>query len=168
MATALPTYPPFDCRSKGKAVRWSKWVKRLHTLFTGYNISNDKRKQALLLSFGGEDVHDIFDTFEATQLKPEENKTYYETTVELFTSHCNPKSNAEYQKYVFRHTAQETDKTDDLYTTLRHLAPTCLFTNNEAEIKSQIISGCRLEKVRRKGLSDPQITLEKLHLKNLI
>ena len=161
---SLPTFPTFDCRADSKAVRWSKWNKKLETLFVAYEVTDAKRKQALLLSYGGEDLHDIWDTFTEEQLKvaQDSNDTVYSKTVDAFTAHFNPSSNTEYQKYLFRHTVQETDKIDDYYTVLHHLAPTCQFTDSDAEIKSQIISGCTSDKVRKKGLGDPKIMLDGL------
>ena len=48
----LPSYPIFDYSGEVKAVR--KWVKHLELLFVAYNITDDKRKQTLLLTYGGD------------------------------------------------------------------------------------------------------------------
>ena len=48
----LPSYPPFDAKSEGVAVRWSKWVSRLtNNLFVAYDITDESRKKALLLTY---------------------------------------------------------------------------------------------------------------------
>ena len=161
----LPSYPIFDCSGEGKAVRWDKWVKRLELLFVAYNITDDKRKQALLLTYGGEDLSDIFDNFPTNDVTPRpgnDQDTHYQRTVDAFTHHFNPQTNTEYQRYVFRRTQQESKSIDQFYTVLRQIAQTCGFTDVDREIKSQIISGCTSDAVRKKGLCEPEITLIQL------
>ena len=167
-----PSYPPFDCRSEGKSIRWTKWVRRLEqNVFKGCNIVDPAQQKGLLLMYGGDDLNDIVDSFDQNDLLPIEAEegppavraqTVFDRVKALLTQHFNPPTNKEFQRYVFKHTVQETDDIDDLYSELRQLAETCEFVEPNAEIKSQIISGCTLDKVRDKGLSDPNVTLEEL------
>ena len=55
---ALPHYPEFNHESKNKAAKWTKYVNRLRNYFTAYNIEDDERKKAMLLTFVGEEVND--------------------------------------------------------------------------------------------------------------
>ena len=70
---ALPHYPGFDHESKNKAAKWTKYVNRLRNYFTAYNIEDDKRKKAILLTFVGEEVNDLID--ELPSVKPHQKKT---------------------------------------------------------------------------------------------
>ena len=45
-------------------VRWTKWVMRLtNNIFVGYNVTDNAQKKALMLTYGGEVINDIFDMF---------------------------------------------------------------------------------------------------------
>ena len=50
----LPSYPPFDAKSEGVAVRWSKWVSRLtNNLFVADDITDESRKKPCFLHMLG-------------------------------------------------------------------------------------------------------------------
>ena len=53
---ALPHYPEFDYESENKAAKRTKYVNRLRNYFSAYNIEDDKRKKAILLTFVGKEV----------------------------------------------------------------------------------------------------------------
>jgi len=159
---ALPHYPPFDCKAEGKSIRWTKWVSRLKNVFVGYNIDSNKRKKALLLTFGGEDLNDIVDSLPESATTAGSGENCFDKLVTAITEYFNPSTNVEFQKYTFRHMQQSGDNIDSFYNELRQVATTCAFTSADSEIKSQLISGCKSHKVRQKGLSEPTITLVKL------
>ncbi|GFN75606.1 Gag Polyprotein [Plakobranchus ocellatus] len=159
----LPSYPPFDTRSDGIAVRWTKWVSRLkNNLFVAYDITNEARKKALLLTYAGPDLNNTTEALPDSELQAIGDESPFDKLVSALNQHFNPKVNKEIQRYQFRLMSQTTELIDDFYTALRHLAPSCEFTNPEEEIKSQIIAGCRSSKVREKGLKNPNITLTNL------
>ena len=172
-----PAYPPFDCKAEGKNIRWTKWIRRLeHNVFNGCHIVDPGQKKGLLLMYGGEDLNDIVDAFDPAILEavdavaadndngivavPAQN--VFDRLKTALTNHFNPRTNIEFQRYLFKHTIQDMDDIDDLYSELKQLAVTCQFADVNAEVKSQMISGCSLDKVRDKGLSDPDVTLEQL------
>ncbi len=69
MAHALPTYPAFDCNGDSVGVRWKKWITRLESnLFVGYAIEDPVRRRALMLSYGGEELNDIYDSLDPEKL----------------------------------------------------------------------------------------------------
>ena len=163
MASSLPTYPPFDCKADGKAVRWNKWTVRLDNLFTAYEITDNTRKKALLLTYGGDDLNDLVDTIPEENLTPASGENVYDKLVKAVKDVFNPSTNTEFQKYCFRNAKQKSDSINEFYTELKQLAETCNFgAIKEQEIKSQLIAGCKNSKVRQKGLSDSKITLTKL------
>ena len=164
MAAALPSYPQFDCSPQGRAVRWRKWVARLKNVFTAYDIADDERQKALLLTYGGDELNDLVESFPEAELRPNaaDGETHFQKLIDVISAHFNPETNAEFQKYTFRHTYQKSDKIDDFYAELKQLALTCNFHDSESEIKSQIIAGCHSDKVRQKGLSTPNLPVTDL------
>lgn len=92
------------------AARWTKWLKRFEGAMTGFNISDYKRKKALLLHFAGEDVQDIFETLTDTG----DEKDYQKATTAL-TAYFTPKRNIVYETIHFRRTKQHGEETIDAY-----------------------------------------------------
>ena len=76
--------------------------------------------------------------------------------------HFAPKRNVEYEIFMFRQAAQESGENIDKYARLRHLAKSCEFHDADRKIKSQIMQRCILSKVKDKGLSEPNVSLDKL------
>ena len=106
----ITPYPPFECQSEGKGIRWTNWITRLtNNVFVGYNITDDARKKALMLMYAGEDPNDIFDTLsiELVTTQPGTDETVFRKVVEALDVYFNPKQNKEFQRYVFRQTNQE-------------------------------------------------------------
>ncbi len=159
---ALPTYSPFDCKSEGKSIRWRKWVDRLKNVFIGYNIQDNARKAALLLTFAGNDLNDLVDSFPAENLAPADGENAFDKLVEAVTNHFNPETNVEFQRYTFRHMIQTESTTDEFYGKLNEVAKTCAFTDIDSELKSQLISGCKSHKVRQKGLTEAKVSVRDL------
>ena len=55
MAAALPTFPEFDVtHTSTQAARWKKWQSRFRNLLVAMNVTDKKRKRALLLHNAGE------------------------------------------------------------------------------------------------------------------
>ena len=170
-----PPYEQFDCRAEGRNVRWSKWLRRLEqNVFAGCNIINPEQKKGLLLMYAGSDLNDIVDAFDDDVLAPIDavpaadgraavpaQNVYQRLTIAI-TNHFNPQANTEFQKYLFKNTVQTSPDIDEFYGQLRQLAATCNFINVDAEIKSQLIFGCKMDKVRTKGLSEPNLALADL------
>ena len=117
-------------------------------------ITRDDRKRAMMLHYTGEDVYNIFDTLTDTG-----DVNAYETAKTKLEEHFNPQKNVEYEIYKFRQEKQSADETmDAFHTRLRHLAEHYEFTNNDREIRSQIIQGCQLKRIRVKALREPDLT----------
>ena len=148
MAQGLPVFPSFSVRDPAVDTRWKKWCSRLENLLVGLDITDDKRKRALLLHYAGEDVNEIFDTLADTG-------TDYATALTKLDGYFGPKKSTEFEIYKFRQAKQEVNETIDAYhTRLRKLCENCNFYNNDKEIKSQIIQCCSSTRLRRKALRD--------------
>ena len=155
---ALPHYPEFNHETKNKAAKWTKYVNRLRNYFTAYNIEDDKRKKAMLLTFVGEEVNDIIDELPSEQTTPEKNETHFDKLILAVQNHFNPENNTEYNRFIFRK-KKTTPNIEDFHRELKEAAAMCRFTDRNAEIKSQLITGCLSEKVRQKGLMNPNMLL---------
>ena len=153
----LPQFERFSVHEEPATVgkRWAKYVKRLDNLFTAFAVTDAKQRRALLLHYAGPEVSDVFDTL------PDTGEDYKSAKAALEKHFC-PSVNIEYERFVFRQCRQNEDETVDQYChRLQKLAVSCDFTDSNAEIKSQIILGCRSQKLRRHALRDT-ITLDKL------
>jgi hypothetical protein len=96
----------------------------------------------------GEDVNEIFDTLEGTGED-------FATARQKLKNYFATKKNTEYEVYKFRQAKQSANETiDSFHTRLRQLAHNCEFTENDREVKSQIIQGCQSTRLRRKALRE--------------
>lgn len=162
MATNLPDFASFDCADLSNAgPRWKKWISRFEILMSAMNIGDTanevKRKKALLQHYMGGECFDIYSTLKA-------DDDTYEVIKTKLEGYFVPKSNAEYEKYIFRNAKQREGETIDQFCTkLRKLAINCNFAADSVndEIKSQIVQGCISSQLRRKALRS-EMTLEAL------
>src|SRR5688572_12778727 len=131
----MPQFAPFppDVDPESTALRWKKWTDRFENLMTALNITDDKRKRALLLHLAGEAVYVIFDGL-VVETPPDdsdsgENNVYRPTlTKRALDEHFSPKKNVEFEIFNFRLARQHTDETTDAYhARLRTLAKYCDF-----------------------------------------
>ena len=156
----LPPLPPFDPHSDvtSAPTRWQRWLQRFQNYVVAVNIECPKRKRAMLLHYAGEAVHDIFQTLSETGEAKD-----YALAIKKLTDYFAPKQNVDFETYKFRQTRQEVSETLDQYVTkLRQLAIHCDFTDQEREIKAQVIQGCLSSRLRRKALGDSSMTLNDL------
>ena len=153
---ALPQFETFDLRSEGNVgVRFKKWLKRLENLFVAAAVDDVKWQRALLLHYEGQEIYDIYETLDDI------GEDFESLKVKL-VEHFEPKKNKEYAVYIFRQAKQNDGETVDEYVTrLRQLATDCEF-HEDSEIKSQIIQCCSSNRLRRKALKTPEITLKGL------
>ena len=173
MATTVPancSFAHFDCQNtEGISVRWNKYLARYKNMMKGFNITNPEQLLALLLHFGGEDLYDIFESLpeaEKASIPATEGNPAQDVFVRgcaVLSNYFTPKQNTEYQKYEFRRCLQlPSESLDKFVSRLKALAATCDFTDINAEVKSQVISGCISQRLRRKGLSEVTWDLPKL------
>ena len=97
---ALPHYPEFDYESQNKASKWTKYVNRLRKYFTAYNIEDDKRQKAILLTFVGEEMNDLIDELPSEQTTPEKNEAHFLAV----QNHFNPENNTEFNHFILKKT----------------------------------------------------------------
>lgn len=131
-------------------------MERFNNFLVATDITDEKRKTAMLLHYAGDSVYDVYKTFDDAQ-------TSYKAVTEKLTGHFAPKKNTVFERHVFRQAKQNAEETlDEFQVRLRKLAVTCEFENVDKELLSQIIEGTASTKLRRSALRDPEITVEKL------
>ena len=89
---ALPLYPEFDHESGNKATKWTKYVNGLRNYFNAYNIEDDKRQKAILLTFVGEEINDLIDELPSEQTTPEKNETHFDKLILAVQKGFNPET----------------------------------------------------------------------------
>ena len=147
----LPTFPPFDCTSEPSSIgeRWKKWKDRFLNFLVAMDIKDDTRKRA---------TSDIFATLPETGEAKD-----FKIALGKLDEHFNPQKNISFAVYLFRQCQQQTHESlDQFCTRLREKASHCNFADKDAEIKQQIIQGCKSSKLRRRAQREPQLTLQKL------
>ncbi|GFS03525.1 Gag polyprotein [Elysia marginata] len=148
MANALPNFPPFRIRedelSAGK--RWRKWFQKFENLITALDITNEDRKKALLIHYGGDEIFDPVDTF------PEEKKNTYEALKTALETNFTPRVNESFKLRKMKQLA--TENVDQFHVRLRTQAALCSFTDVDREILAQLIEGVNSSKLRKKALRD--------------
>ena len=99
MAAALPTFPEFDVtHTSTQAARWKKWQSRFRNLLVAMNVTDKKRKRALLLHNAGEPTNEKFDTLPDTT--PGEGEDTFEKAIQALKNYFTPRQNREYEIYV--------------------------------------------------------------------
>ena len=118
-------------------------------MMIGLNIKDDlKRKPVLLLHYAGEEINDIFETLPDT--REEKN---YQAAIDALNTHFAPSANSEFSIYCFGQAKQQPNETlDTFHTRLQQLAMPCSFTDNDKEVKTQIIQACTSRKLCRSAL----------------
>ena len=154
MEISIPKFDVEDTVDISK--RWGKYCKTLDRVFSMKNIKDDKVKIDYLFFYGGEGLEDAYEDESSS------SDQYADIVVKL-TARFNPPVNVELNIYQFRKLAQFDDEPfDDFVRRLRDKAKLCDFKEADKDIKSQIIHHCLSSSLRKRGLTDRTLTLEKL------
>ena len=156
--SGLPPFPPFDPLSNpaNTGPRWRKWLRRFENLLVSLRETDPVVKRGLLLTYVGEATNDIFDTLPTTG-------TDYAAAVESLTQRFDPSTNKDMEIYEFRQITQGAGETlNEFHRRLKEKSSLCEFTNEEAEIRTQIIHKTSDNRLRRKALR------EEMDLKSLL
>ena len=145
---ALPHYPEFNYESEKKTSKWTKYVNRLRNYFTAYNIEDDKRQKAILLTFVGEEMNDLIDELSSEQTTPDKTKhTLISSSWLCKTTPTQKTTPSITDLYFKKNKNKNTPNIEDFYRELKEAAAMCHFTDKNGEIKSQQITDCLSEKV---------------------
>ena len=134
--------------------RWKKYVSRFDNFLIALNITEEKRKRALLLHFGGfelQDIHDSLDTSGET----------YDTLKTALAHYFEPRTNDSFEIFNFQKTIQKDGETLQAYhTRLREMAGRCGFDDKAKHIKTQLILGTNSSKLRKFCFSNKDASLQ--------
>src|SRR5664279_1884851 len=164
----IPQIAPFipDSDPTSAAQRWKRWSDRFDNLVVAMNVTDNKRKKALLLHLAGDAVFDIFEGLVLSDIADDADPAVtnvYTVAKGALDAHFNPKKNVEFERYTFRAAKQHADENIDAYhAILRSLSKNCEFTNVDAEIKSHVIQTCLSTRLRRRALTDATLSLQAL------
>ncbi len=124
----------------------------------GLDEASDARKIALLLTVAGPQSIEVFNTL---VFERAEDKGTYDVVIEKFDSHCSPKKNETFERYVFRTRLQQQGETfDSFLMDLKLKARTCNFRLlQDSMIRDQIVFGINDKKVRERLLRETELTL---------
>ena len=134
-------------------------------LLVAIGVADNIRKRALL-HMAGERVYDIFQGLVVavvTEYADPAVINEYINAKPALNEYFNPKRNVEFEVYTFRLARQCSDETTVSYLArLRTVAKYCEFVNLDSEIKSHIIQTYTSSRLRRRALTEPEMTLANL------
>lgn len=138
--------------------QWEEWIKELNIYFEAAAITAVKRKRALLLYLGGEQVRNIYETYDDTE------KTF-ETTQAILNTHFAQRKNLSFERFKFHSSTMTSYENALAYITrLKKLARSCDFDQYSPEdaLVDHFITTCGSSILRRKLLSEEDLNLDKL------
>ena len=155
MEGTLGSLSPFDCTEPSK---WSAWKRAFNYCITANQITDEKRKVALLLHLGGPDLQEVFHAIVSEPVKVES----LDAAVEILDAHFLPKRNVTYERHVFHQESQKPGEPIDVFVTrLRKLAKTCEYGAMQSDmIRDQMIDRCHSHRLRYSLLRESGLTLE--------
>ena len=102
---------------------WENWIENLENFFLATDITDIKRKKALLLYVGGEELRKIYKTLGDTG-------TDYASAKSKLEAYFKPKSNITFERHIFFTTLPlENESTSSYVTRLKEKANRCDFNN---------------------------------------
>ena len=161
MALQIQGVPPFNPNGEQTSLsqRWTKWVKGFQYFITASGITEDARKHALLLHMVGPTTQEIYETLHVD----EQDDQKFNSALTALNNHFKMKKNVPFERSVFRNAKQNQGESIEQYVTrLRQLAEHCEYGNEiDNNIRDQIISSCKSTKLRKRLLTELELTLEK-------
>lgn len=137
--------------------RWEKYVRDLKLNIQINDIKDDK-KSLYFLAVAGQYIQELNERlpeYDESKDKDEnkKDKDDFDRLLWRFESHFKPKYNEAMEKLIFRQIKQESNESiEDFILRLRHQANRCKFTDEEGEIKTQVIINCKSHKLQEKLL----------------
>lgn len=159
MAVAIHLIPPeafkYDDESRQTAgTRWPVWVEEFEIYAVGCGITDVKQKLNVFLHVAGKSCREVYSTKKEALAT---DNTYTTALTEFFT----PLKNLEYECYNFSLMRQRTfESVDDFAVRLRVSSLRCEHgVTANAEIKKQLLTGCKNTRLKEHILATPGISL---------
>lgn len=155
--------PPFNADGENVAERWVRYKQGFKFFAAAIGVEGDDRLRNLFLHEGGQQIQDIFKTFEfPTQ---NEDGTVYVRTLqrvwERFDERFAPKRNNFFESVFHAIVQKEEEGVDSFVTRLRQAALYCEFADQQSDnIISQFLERCRSNQLRERLLREKNLTLD--------
>ena len=154
----IPAVPSFKPTGEPSTVsqRWTKWRKSFEYFVIASGVRNQERKRALLLHLVGPATQDIYETLT-------DDDQSYDSTIEALEQHFSITKNVPFERSKFHQAKQQQNESVEQYITrLRTLSLYCEYQDNNDQIRDQFIASCSSTKLRKRLLTESQLTLEKI------
>ena len=134
----------------------------LYLLAGGLNKRTDEEKVALLLTLGGDELLELYNSFEfpeAVGTEPDPSKVI-KTVLDKFDKHFAPRKNLLADRYKFRNCVQQPGESLDVFITrMKILCKECEYgTRKEDDLRDQLVFGCRDDALRDKFFEEQDLT----------
>ena len=155
MAAKLGHVEPFNVQTDD----WSLYTERLSQYFVANDITEDKKKVAVLLTVMGNKAYELLHSLLAPVVPS--TKKYDELTAVLL-GHLKPKPLVIAERFKFHHRNQrDGEKVAQYMAELRRLSEHCDFKDYLSEaLRDRLVCGLRSEAIQRRLLSQKDLTLE--------
>ena len=147
---------------------WKLFKQRfeLYLLASEKNSKPEEAKVALLLTCGGNELLQIYNSFEfpaAASSSSLDPAKVLKTVLDKFDAYFAPRRNELASRYKFRKCLQSADESIDTYITrLKILVKDCNYEDQrDKELRDQIVFGCADDKLRQKFFEQEDLTLQK-------
>uniref|UniRef100_A0A8D8RNC4 Uncharacterized protein K02A2.6 n=1 Tax=Cacopsylla melanoneura TaxID=428564 RepID=A0A8D8RNC4_9HEMI len=158
MAHDISAPPAYEYNIRTGVEDWTIFKLQLENFMklTGLEGKGDDVKKAYLISLLGKEMMKVYVNMNIR------GKTNQET-MKALDDYILPQRNVIYERYVFGITQQQkTERFDQYYSNLRHLASTCEFgTMHDELLRDRIVLGVISNVLRKRYLGDPGLTLAK-------
>ncbi len=136
--------------------RWILWKEELDIYIVAAGVTDKKQQKALLLHLGGREVREIY-----KPLKADDDD--YAAICNKLETYFQPRKNLTYERFKFKQAKQEENESIPSYITrLKNLALHCEFKDLDEEVRDSVVSTCRSNHLKKKLLSEKNLTLEKV------
>ena len=133
-------------------------MKAFNYFVVGSGVTDKTQKRALLLHLVGPEVQEIFETLDETGADND-----FDTAVSKLEGYFKPKTNVSFERHKFSSEGQKANETVQEFTTrLKHLSLSCEFNDSNDRIRDQVVQKCTSTTLRRKFLTEKDLTLEKV------
>ena len=127
------------------AGNWKSFQQKLDLYLQaiGKDTANNKTKTAILLTIGGTESIELYNTFTFSDDDKEDGVVKYAKVLEKFGAYCDPQKNETYERYIFRSRIQkELEPISQFITDVKLKARTCNYGNlRDGILRDQIVLG---------------------------
>ena len=141
---------------------WSLYTERLSQYFVANDITDDKKKVAVLLTVMGSKAYELLHSL-LSPVVPSTKK--YDELIAKLEAHLKPKPLVIAERFRFHHRNQRDGETVAQYMAeLRRLSEHCEFKDYLDEVlRDRLVCGLRSEAIQRRLLSEKDLTLAKAY-----